>query len=94
MQTVRRTLQGLSSRSVTTSLRQTRWESTGRNQHAIQGQTQADRSQSGQPQTSPADAPGARFGDPGLMRKQGEGPAKSQPDHSPDYNVAVDYRTS
>lgn len=42
--------------------------------------------------SSPSQPPAAKMGESGMIKQ--EGPAQGQPRHSPDYNVAVDYRTS
>ncbi|KAF2188179.1 NADH-ubiquinone oxidoreductase-like protein 21 kDa subunit [Zopfia rhizophila CBS 207.26] len=44
------------------------------------------------PKTSSTDAPGAKAGESTLIRQ--ESPAEGMSKHQPDYNVAVDYRTS
>ena len=51
-------------------------------------------SSSRRPTSSPTEAPGARTesGDSALIRQ--EGAAEGAPRHHPDYNAAVDYRTS
>jgi hypothetical protein len=45
-----------------------------------------------QPRSSPAESPKERMGDSGMIRQ--EDAAEGQPDHSPKYSAAVDYRTS
>ena len=47
--------------------------------------------QAGRPSSSSGDAPTIPHGQSDLIRQ--EGPAEGQP-HNPDYNVAVDYRSS
>ncbi|KAL9089940.1 MAG: hypothetical protein Q9165_005469 [Trypethelium subeluteriae] len=44
------------------------------------------------PKASPDDAPAVRAGESAMIRQQGT--SEGQPRHTPDYNVAVDYRTS
>lgn len=48
--------------------------------------------QAGRPSSSSGDAPTIPHGQSDLIRQ--EGPMQGQPDHNPDYNVAVDYRSS
>lgn len=42
--------------------------------------------------SSPSQPPAAKMGENGMVKQ--EGPVEGQPRHTPDYNVAVDYRTS
>ncbi|TKA76651.1 NADH-ubiquinone oxidoreductase 21 kDa subunit, mitochondrial [Cryomyces minteri] len=51
-----------------------------------------DRSVQPDPKSSTSDAPSAKPGDSAMIRQQG--PAEGAPRHKPDYDVAVDYRTS
>jgi len=48
--------------------------------------------QAGRPSSSSTDAPTIPHGQSDLIRQ--EGPVQGQPNHNPDYNVAVDYRSS
>ncbi|KAI9713614.1 MAG: hypothetical protein M1820_000997 [Bogoriella megaspora] len=53
--------------------------------------TQCHRAE-GETPSSSRDAPAPKPGDSAMIRQ--EGPSEGQPRHNPDYNVAVDYRTS
>ncbi len=51
-----------------------------------------DRSTQPEPKTTSEDAPAARRGDSAMISS--ENAVEAAPRHQPDYNVAVDYRTS
>ncbi|TKX21937.1 NADH-ubiquinone oxidoreductase 21 kDa subunit [Elsinoe australis] len=63
-----------------------RWETKAHNPPASEG-GQRDR-----PHASTSEPPGYKAGEAAMIRQ--EGPAEGAARHTPDYNVAVDYRTS
>jgi len=69
-----------------------RLQSRGINRTSIRNYAAADPSVQPEPKTTPEEKPTGGSGEAGLIRQ--EGPSGGSPKHQPDYNVAVDYRTS